>query len=401
MFNKIASEIDPVQGVTLREIPGRTHMYEVAEPYTYTTLEGEKITVPEGFETDLASIPRFMWPIVGPHELGFTAPAVHDYLRSLPGYSGGVKRLKADKIFAEIMLRQKVADMKRNSSHSAVKFWTAKEGIEKKLRDANTFQAALAGVAAGSAGGFLGGSLGTQIADKTFATIEGESKEDEEGRRERRRRMGRLLGAASTAAVTLPLGAWLGRRYAPVVGLSKTADDRPNSNWTTLSGKSKFESMENYRQLARQITLAGLLKLATGASSVPSGDPLGGTTNLSDSAAAKQAETMLQAGRSGLGLLGLMALGSGAGLIGGGFGGYKLGELVADKTYGAVPGEDPVEREKELRNRRIIGGVVGMIPGALVGKNLGRSLTLMTPYANNALDNIAKGLDISQSQLGG
>lgn len=128
--------------------------------------------------------------------------------------------------------------------------------------------------------------------------------------------------------------------------------------------------MENYRQLASQITLAGLFKLAS--------DPVEPTP-----------EEVEQVGRSAANLLGLLTAGSGAGLVGGGFGGYKLGELIADKTYGAVPGEDPVEREKELKKRRIIGGVLGVLPGAFAGNTLGRKLVAMTPYASDAMDNIS------------
>lgn len=45
-------------------------------------LNGEVIYVciPTGFLFDRASIPRFIWPIVAPDDLGTEAPMVHDFL---------------------------------------------------------------------------------------------------------------------------------------------------------------------------------------------------------------------------------------------------------------------------------------------------------------------------------
>jgi hypothetical protein len=45
------------------------------------TIDDKKYTVPKDFETDLASIPRLLWPIFAPQYSGFVAPAIlHDYL---------------------------------------------------------------------------------------------------------------------------------------------------------------------------------------------------------------------------------------------------------------------------------------------------------------------------------
>jgi hypothetical protein len=41
---------------------------------------GYHLVVPKGFETDLASIPRLLWPCVAPFELSCVAPIVHDFL---------------------------------------------------------------------------------------------------------------------------------------------------------------------------------------------------------------------------------------------------------------------------------------------------------------------------------
>lgn len=45
------------------------------------TIDDHKYIIPKNFETDLASIPRFLWPILAPQYTGFVAPAIlHDYL---------------------------------------------------------------------------------------------------------------------------------------------------------------------------------------------------------------------------------------------------------------------------------------------------------------------------------
>lgn len=44
-------------------------------------IDGEKYVVPKNFKTDLASVPRPLWPIFAPQYSGFVAPAIlHDYL---------------------------------------------------------------------------------------------------------------------------------------------------------------------------------------------------------------------------------------------------------------------------------------------------------------------------------
>lgn len=56
--------------------------------YTYYTCEdinvlvdGDLYVIPKDFKTDLASIPRILWPVLPPQYTGFIAPAIfHDYL---------------------------------------------------------------------------------------------------------------------------------------------------------------------------------------------------------------------------------------------------------------------------------------------------------------------------------
>src|SRR5690606_5822346 len=44
-------------------------------------IEGNHFTIPKGFDTDLASIPRPLWPLMAPSYSQFIRPAiVHDWL---------------------------------------------------------------------------------------------------------------------------------------------------------------------------------------------------------------------------------------------------------------------------------------------------------------------------------
>lgn len=52
----------------------------LTEPLTVILSTGQTITIPEGFSTDFASVPKFLWgifPPIGDHNL---ADVIHDYL---------------------------------------------------------------------------------------------------------------------------------------------------------------------------------------------------------------------------------------------------------------------------------------------------------------------------------
>lgn len=80
------------------------------------------VTVPEGFETDLASIPRmftYILPINDRHRL---AAVVHDYMYARRGVLPGkiVTRKQADQVFYEAMMALKVPKWKA---------WTMYRGV--------------------------------------------------------------------------------------------------------------------------------------------------------------------------------------------------------------------------------------------------------------------------------
>ena len=77
--------------------------WELRESFSYRVgyAEGVTITVPVGFKTDFASIPRLAQPLIGNPAGQFgKAAVIHDYLYQ----TGIVSKVIADAIFYEAML---------------------------------------------------------------------------------------------------------------------------------------------------------------------------------------------------------------------------------------------------------------------------------------------------------
>jgi len=68
----------------------------------------EIITVPKGFITDFASVPRIFWPIISPIDSHGKAAVVHDYCYRYAVYD----RKKSDEIFEEGLRVLKVSSWK-------------------------------------------------------------------------------------------------------------------------------------------------------------------------------------------------------------------------------------------------------------------------------------------------
>jgi hypothetical protein len=56
------------------------HYKEIYKPFTVTLSTGVTVTVPKGFITDLATVPRIFWGIIPTHGRHDLAVIVHDYL---------------------------------------------------------------------------------------------------------------------------------------------------------------------------------------------------------------------------------------------------------------------------------------------------------------------------------
>ena len=89
--------------------------------YRYRTLSGKLIDIPEGFITDLASVPKMFRNVFNTYGKNYTrAAVVHDYLYA-QGYKMGIDRKQADEIFLEIMKERGVNFFKRNLMYWSVR----------------------------------------------------------------------------------------------------------------------------------------------------------------------------------------------------------------------------------------------------------------------------------------
>lgn len=88
---------------------GAADRWTVARELRYVSKAGKTYTVPAGLETDLASVPKFLWSVVPPHGRHLPATILHDWLYE----TKSVPREKADKLFKEGMeiLGEKKANM--------------------------------------------------------------------------------------------------------------------------------------------------------------------------------------------------------------------------------------------------------------------------------------------------
>jgi hypothetical protein len=83
-----------------RKAPHRKRLF-LPVPVTLST--GQKVTIPKGFVTDLATVPRIFWGIISPSGRHDLACVVHDYLLET-GYS----RKQADRELLHFLKESKV-----------------------------------------------------------------------------------------------------------------------------------------------------------------------------------------------------------------------------------------------------------------------------------------------------
>lgn len=107
------------------------HSWLVLVPFTYRRPDGTAITVPAGFLTDLASIPRPFWPILPPSDDYAEAAVIHDWLY----YAGGLERAEADKIFLEAMTDAGIGWWRRTTIYRAVRLFGGKIWERRRWKD--------------------------------------------------------------------------------------------------------------------------------------------------------------------------------------------------------------------------------------------------------------------------
>lgn len=78
-------------------------------------VDDKLITIPKGFITDLASIPKPLWPVLAPQYAGFVYPAIlHDFFYRCPD---NVTREYADDVFYYALKAEGI------STYTAYKLW--------------------------------------------------------------------------------------------------------------------------------------------------------------------------------------------------------------------------------------------------------------------------------------
>lgn len=91
--------------------------YILVSPFKYQTKAGKVITVPKGFKTDFASIPRIFRTLIHGHDRTRKPAVIHDYL-----YDRAIgTRKEADKIFLEALEESGVSSVKRRAMYWAVR----------------------------------------------------------------------------------------------------------------------------------------------------------------------------------------------------------------------------------------------------------------------------------------
>lgn len=106
--------------LTVTKISGKMWRVERGfEFYVGSEDSGARISVPEGFETDFASVPRIFWTILPPDGEYTQAAVLHDYLYNTKKFS----RKYSDDIFLMAMEALGVALWKRNIMYRAVRMF--------------------------------------------------------------------------------------------------------------------------------------------------------------------------------------------------------------------------------------------------------------------------------------
>jgi hypothetical protein len=99
---------------------GDTRLFRLLSPFTYISSYGI-ITVPAGFITDGASIPRLFWTALMPFGPYFAAAIIHDYLYS--AFNIRFNREQSDLIFKEAMFNLGLDWPRREAIYRAVQIF--------------------------------------------------------------------------------------------------------------------------------------------------------------------------------------------------------------------------------------------------------------------------------------
>jgi hypothetical protein len=92
------------EGLKIEAVQGE-NAFKLTAPFVYTTYNGYIVTVPKGFKTNFASVPRLAKFYVDDNDWQIREPSViHDFLYSADSKSLGYDRKEADGILFEAMV---------------------------------------------------------------------------------------------------------------------------------------------------------------------------------------------------------------------------------------------------------------------------------------------------------
>lgn len=101
--------------------------WRVAESFTFTPAKFAPVKVPKGFETDFASVPRYLWAFFPPDGQYSQAAVTHDFLyqkmKDLTWVGPKRSRKECDQIFLEAMKELGVGVWKRQVMYRAVRLF--------------------------------------------------------------------------------------------------------------------------------------------------------------------------------------------------------------------------------------------------------------------------------------
>lgn len=117
----MSSFTTPLKVDVLDEFNHERRLFRLTEPFEFYREgdETEVISVPVGFVTDFASVPKYLWPIEYPLGPSAKAAVLHDYL-----YVNAIKnKAYADKVFLEALKVLGVSTWKRHLLYYTVKLF--------------------------------------------------------------------------------------------------------------------------------------------------------------------------------------------------------------------------------------------------------------------------------------
>lgn len=132
-MSKFTSEFNLNRGIGI-------DVWRLGKPLYYESDILERlIRVPQGFETDFASIPRFFHRLIPKNGLHDPAAVIHDYLYSRNGRVGlfELPRKVCDQIFLEAMEVVGVGWFNRHAMYRAVRSfgWAAWNGHARRIAE--------------------------------------------------------------------------------------------------------------------------------------------------------------------------------------------------------------------------------------------------------------------------